>query len=117
MSEQLAKNKEWRDGKVAHIPDDKIIAAFHLDETLQTKADAESLCQELLMPLKKNPLELEKRYSFALREHPDIDSDGHTYLFSRSSAKKAIKRLFQMLTNLEELLFFWCASVNMVFPA
>ncbi|KAL3510141.1 hypothetical protein ACH5RR_029542 [Cinchona calisaya] len=59
---------------------------------------------------------LEKRYSFALREHPDIDSDGHTYLFSRSSAEKAFKRLFQSLTNLKELLFFWCASINMVFP-
>ncbi|KAL3524659.1 hypothetical protein ACH5RR_013031 [Cinchona calisaya] len=45
---------EWRDEKMGHIPDDKIIAVFHLDETLQTKVDAESLYQELLTPLKKN---------------------------------------------------------------
>lgn len=30
---------------------------------------------------------------------------------------KAFKRLFQSLTYLEELLLFWCASINMVFPA
>lgn len=38
---------------------------------------------------------LERRYSFALREHPDIDSDydGNTYLFSRPSAESLQKTL------------------------
>lgn len=42
------------------IPDEKIVSAFRLDETLLTKDDAESLLKELLRPLKENSLEVER---------------------------------------------------------
>ena len=47
-------------GNYGKIPRQAIIESFKLEETLNTKDDAESLFKELLTPLNKSPLEMER---------------------------------------------------------